>query len=84
MTRDQFITGQAFRVGAKKYQGEATFTYADGCILKQSRSSTDDVVLFTNHHCNVTTVGKNSFKGFVYVMDKLVRVSYKFEVLEIV
>ena len=84
MTKDQFISGQSFKVSTGvNYKGSHTFKFDGDCILQQSRSSIDDSILFTSYHLNVSKITKVGFTGFVYVMSKLVKVSYKFEDLEV-
>lgn len=79
MTKEQFLSGVSFKVAGSDYVGASTFKYHSEYIMKQSRSSTDDGVLFQSHHCNVTEIINTGFKGFVYLMSKLVKVSYKFK-----
>jgi hypothetical protein len=80
MTKDQFISGQSFKVQTGvNFKGSATFKFEGDCITQQSRSSIDERVLFTSYHLNVSRITKVGFTGFVYVMSKLVKVSYKFE-----
>lgn len=84
MTKEQFISGQSFKVQAGvNYKGSHTFKFDGDCILQQSRSSIDESILFTSYHLNVSKITKVGFTGFVYVMSKLVKVSYKFEDLEV-
>lgn len=80
MTKDQFISGQSFKVQTGvNFKGSPTFKFDGSAILLESRSSIDESVLFTNYHLNVSRITKVGFTGFVYVMSKLVKVSYKFE-----
>jgi hypothetical protein len=84
MTKDQFISGQSFKVQTGvNYKGSATFKFDGDCILQQSRSSIDESVLFTKYHLNVGKISSVGFEGFVYVMSKLVKVKYRFEELEV-
>ena len=79
MTREQFLNGTSFRVkGFGEYKGGPTFKY-DECIVEENRSSIDDRVIVTSHHCNVPKVGTKGFEGFTFVMGKLVKVKFKFE-----
>ncbi len=80
MTKDQFISGTIFRVeGIHNKFGSHTFYYRGGVISKQIRSSVDEGVLTDDYHLNVSEIGDEGFKGFVFVMDKEVKVSYKFK-----
>jgi hypothetical protein len=82
MTKEQFLNGVSFKVKGTTYKGAQTFFYNE-CIMKESRSSVDDEVLFRSHHCNVLKVGRVGFTGFTYVMNKKVVVNYRFEDLVI-
>jgi|LakMenE01Jun11ns_1017448.scaffolds.fasta_scaffold8447873_1 hypothetical protein len=82
MTKEQFLKGVSFKVKGLTYKGAQTFFY-DECIMKESRSSVDDEVLFKGHHCNVLKIGRTGFTGFTYVMSKKVVVKYRFEDLVI-
>ena len=78
MTREQFLSGASFRVGFLSYKGAETFYY-DECIMKESRSSLDERVIYKGHHANVIKVGRTGFTAFTYVMNKKVVVKYRFE-----
>lgn len=80
MTREQFISGVTFKVQGPTYKGANTFTYnAKGnYMLKQSRSSIDEKIVFEDYACNVEKVGRVGFEGFAYVVGKKVNVKYKF------
>ncbi len=78
MKKEQFLSGVSFKVKGTTWKGAETYFY-DECIMKESRSSVDDEVLFRSHHCNVLKIGRTGFTGFVYVMSKKVNVKYKFE-----
>ena len=61
MTREQFLNGTSFTVGAPTYKGAETFKYengGDGMIIRESRSSKDQRVLFFSHECNIIKVGR--------------------------
>jgi hypothetical protein len=81
MTREQFISGVTFKVQGPTYKGANTFTYnaKDNCVLKQSRSSIDERIVFEDYACNVLKVGRVWFVGFTYVIGTRVVVRYKFE-----
>lgn len=84
MTKQEFISGQSFRVSkGTKYKGSETYKFDTNHMLKESRSSIDESVLFTNYHLNVGKISSVGFEGFVYVMSKLVKVKYRFEELEV-
>jgi hypothetical protein len=79
MTREQFLSGVSFKVeGFNTYKGASTYKY-DECIVEESRSSIDERVIITTHHCNVSKVGTKGFEGFTFVMNKMVKVKYRFE-----
>jgi hypothetical protein len=79
MTREQFLNGTPFRVEGITYKGAETYYYDGwGCIMKQSRSSINEEVLFSDHHANVLKIGRVGFTAFSFVMNKKVVVSYKF------
>lgn len=85
MTREQFISGVAFKVQGPTYKGASTFSYnaKDNYMLKQSRSSIDERVVVDDYCCNVVKVGKVGFEGFTHVIGKRVVVKYKFSDLVI-
>ena len=78
MTREQFLNGTPFRVGFLSYKGAETYYY-DECIMKQSRSSLDEKVIYSDYHANVLQIGRVGFTAFTFVMKKKVVVKYKFE-----
>ena len=78
MTREQFLSGASFRVGFLSYKGAETYYY-DECIMKESRSSLDERVIYRGHHANVLKVGRVGFTAFSFVMNKKVVVRYRFE-----
>ena len=79
MTREQFLNGTSFTVGAPMYKGAETFKYDCGCIIRESRSSQTTAILFTGHECNIIKIGKVGFTGFDYVVGKRVNIKYRFE-----
>ncbi len=78
MTKEQFLNGTSFRVKGITYKGAETYYY-DDCIMKESRSSLDERVVFKGHHCNVNKVGTKGFEGFAFIMNKKVKIKYRFE-----
>lgn len=78
MTREQFLSGVSFKVKGPSYKGAETYYY-DECIMKQSRSSIDEEVLYKGHHANVPKVGRVGFTAFSFVLNKKVVVKYRFE-----
>ena len=78
MTREQFLDGVSFKVKGPSYKGAETYYY-DECIMKQSRSSIDEEVLYSGHHCNVLKIGRVGFTVFTFIMNKRVVVKYRFE-----
>ena len=83
MTKEQFLSGTPFRViTGINYKGARTFKYDGKCLLHQSRSSIDERILFEDYHLNVSKVGSKGFEGFTYVMEKLVKVKYKYTELQ--
>ena len=81
MTKEQFLNGTSFTVGAPTYKGAETFKYGGSCIIRESRSSKDEKVLFTSHECNIIKIGRTGFTGFDYVVGKRVNIKYRFEEL---
>lgn len=79
MTKEQFLNGTSFTVGAPMYKGAETFKYDGGNIIRESRSSQDEKVLFVSHECNIIKVGKIGFTGFSFVVNKRVNIKYRFE-----
>ena len=79
MTREQFLSGASFRVkGFGTYKGASTYKY-DECIVEENRSSIDERVILTSYHLNITKIGKVGFEGATFVMNKQVKVKYRFE-----
>lgn len=80
MTREQFISGVAFKLQGLTYKGANTFSYnaKDNYMLRQTRSSIDERVVVDDYCCNVKKVGKAWFEGFTHVMKKRVVIKYKF------
>jgi hypothetical protein len=79
MTKEQFLNGTSFRVkGFNTYKGASTYKY-DECIVEENRSSIDGRVIITTHHLNVSKIGTKGFEGFTFVMNKMVKIKYKFE-----
>jgi hypothetical protein len=78
MTREQFLSGVSFKVKGPSYKGAETYYY-DDCIMKQSRSSIDEEVIYKCHHANVLKIGRVGFTAFAFVMKKKVVVRYRFE-----
>ncbi len=82
MTKQDFLNGVSFKVkGFNNYKGATTYRYAE-CIAEEIRSSIDDRVIITSHHLNVSKIGTKGFEGFTFVMNKMVKVRFKFEELE--
>ena len=85
MTKQEFLSGMYFTIGAPTYKGTNTYKYDNGgkegggCIMRQSRSSLDNRIVINDYECNVPKIGSKSFTGFTYVMNKRVNVKYKFE-----
>jgi hypothetical protein len=78
MTREQFLNGASFKVKGSTYKGAETYYY-DECIMKESRSSLDERVVYRGHHANVIKIGRVGFTGFAFVMNKKVVVKYRFD-----
>jgi hypothetical protein len=78
MTREQFLSGVSFKVKGPSYKGAETYYY-DDCIMKQSRSSINEEVVYKGHHANVLKIGRVGFTAFAFVMKKKVVVRYRFE-----
>lgn len=82
MTKAEFVSGKPFRVIERgSYKGASTFFYDGECMMKQTRSSIDESVLFSDYHMNIKTVGDKWFSGFTYVMNKKIQIRLKFEQL---
>ena len=84
MTKDQFISGTTFRVrGFLNYRGGETYYLSSDnkTLIKQIRSAVDGRVVLENYVCNVVKIGKVQFEGFTYVIDKRVKVKYRFDQL---
>jgi hypothetical protein len=79
MTRAQFLNATSFRVKGATWKGAETYRKSDDCIVSEVRSSVDNRMLFFDHHCNITSVGSTGFKGYTFVFNKKVNVSFKFD-----
>ena len=81
MTREQFLNGTMFTIGAPTYKGTCTYSYNQdaGCMMRQSRSSINGQVIFNDYECNIPKIGRVGFEGFTHVMRKKVVVKFKFE-----
>ena len=84
MTKQEFLSGMCFTIGAPTYKGANTYSYHssdsnEGCIMRQSRSSLDNRVVLNDYECNAPKIGSKSFTGFTYVMSKRFNVKYRFE-----
>jgi hypothetical protein len=78
MTKEQFISGTPFYLTKKCYKGDSTYSYGEGSISRQVRSSIDDRVILDSYECNVTKVGRVGFSGFTYVLGKKVLIKGRF------
>lgn len=85
MTKQDFLLGKPFRVasnsGFVNHKGASTFYYDGSCMMKQTRSSIDENILYSDYHMNIKTIGDKWFSGFTYVMNKKVQIRLKFEQL---
>ena len=82
MTREQFISGVSFKVKSNTdYKGAPTFRCEGSSgVVQESRHSKNEKVLFSNHHFNITKIGKVGFEGFCFILhNKKVNIKYKFE-----
>jgi hypothetical protein len=81
MTREQFLNGTMFTIGVSTYKGTCTYSYNEdaGCMMRQSRSSINNIRILNDYECNVLKIGRVGFEGFTHVMKKKVVVKFKFE-----
>ncbi len=79
MTKEQFLNGTSFKVISNvDYKGAQTFKYDGDCLLKETRSSIDEQVIYSAYHLNIKKIGRIGFEGFTYVMNKRVNIKHKF------
>jgi hypothetical protein len=79
MTKEQFLDGTSFKVISNlDYKGSSTFRYDGECLMKETRSSIDEHIIYDSYHLNIKKIGRVGFEGFTYVMDKRVNIKYKF------
>lgn len=78
MTKQEFLSGMCFTIGAPTYKGASTFKFDEGIICKQSRSSIDCRVVIDEYECNILKLGSKAFSGFTYVMGKRVNVRFNY------
>lgn len=79
MTKEEFLNGTSFTVGTPRFKGDSTFTYNGGILCQESRSSIDNRVVLSSYELNITKIGNVGFEGFTYVVNKEVKVKYRFE-----
>jgi hypothetical protein len=82
MTKEQFISGVSFRVKSNtNYSGAPTFKCDGGStIIKESRHHENEKLMYTQHHLNITKVGRNGFVGYTFILNnKKINIKHKFE-----
>lgn len=80
MTKEQFLNGTSFRVkGFCNYKGAPTFKYEGGSLTEENRFSSNEKVCLTSYCLNVMKVGRKGFEGFTFILNKKVKVKFKFE-----
>ena len=86
MTKQDFLDGKSFRFLDYNVKGASTFKYDkpissgdSGTLLQEIRNYSNDKIILTSYHLNVSKVTENSFSGFVYVVNKKVNVRYFFK-----
>ena len=79
MTKEQFLSGTPFYIGKKNYAGDSTYYFDGGHISRQSRSSINEEVLYSNYECNIVEMGRVSFTGFTFVLGKKIVVTVRFD-----
>lgn len=79
MTKQEFLSGMCFTIGAPTYKGAPIFKFDESIITKQTRSSINNKVQLDDYECNILKLGSKAFSGFTYVMGKRVNVKYRFE-----
>ena len=87
MTKQEFLSGVRFTT-PKNLSNRTNFNYVakqgeKGSINRNYLSSTGITVLEDNE-LNVSSIGTKGFKGYTFIMDKHVKVSFKFEELVVV
>ena len=78
MTKQEFLSGMCFTIGAPTYKGAPTFKFDEGIIAKQTRSSINSKVVLDDYECNILKLGSKAFSGFTYVMGKRVNVRFNY------
>lgn len=87
MIKEKFENGYYFRIEGFNYYGSPTFKYnpsGSGYISRQSRYSLPDEnegIVNNIHELNIIEINNDGFKGFTYILDTKVEVSYKFDQL---
>lgn len=79
MTKEEFLNGTSFTVGTPTYKGAATFKYEGSILCQESRSSIDNKVILSSYVVTITKIGNVGFEGFTYIINKKVKVKYRFE-----
>lgn len=82
MTKQEFLSGKVFRVsnsGGNTFQYVAHEGQPEGSIQRNIMSG-DKVVLF-DHEGNVSKIGSKTFEMYTFVMNKKVKLKYRFDEL---
>jgi hypothetical protein len=87
MTKQEFLSGKVFKVSnsivGNTYQFIPSNNNGDsdsnGYIQKNIMSG--DRVVLSDHEGNVTKIGTKTFEMFTFVMDKKVKLKYRFDEL---
>ena len=79
MTKEQFLNGVSFSIKGNRFKGEPTYKYDGGTVSRESRSSRDESIIFTDHEANIAKIGRVGFEAYNFVLGKKIKVKYRFE-----
>jgi hypothetical protein len=82
MTKQEFLSGKLFRVSnlrGNSFQFVAHEGHSEGSIQRNIMSG-DEIILF-DHEGNVSKIGSKTFEMYTFVMNKKVKLKYRFDEL---
>jgi hypothetical protein len=82
MTKQEFLSGKVFKVSNSIVSNTYQFIPSeDGNGYIQKNIMSGDRVILSDHEGNVTKIGTKTFEMFTFVMDKKVKLKYRFDEL---
>lgn len=90
MTKQDFLDGKSFRtlknnkIGNSSYLNVGSESRLYSNLIKEIRHSKTDKVVLQDYHLNISKITDSFFTGFVFVVDKEVKVRYYFKDLVVI